>query len=85
MFTISELKLGLSEDLVIGKTSEVGYGTAVRLDQAQFHPSIDLSDFEHKRAMTIHPSEGEVSIRTIIFFLLPMSFALGKIRKIVII
>ncbi|XP_071799848.1 AP-4 complex subunit mu-1-like [Asterias amurensis] len=57
-----ELKLGLSEDLVIGKTSEVGYGTAVRLDQAQFHPSIDLSDFEHKRAMTIHPSEGECTI-----------------------
>ncbi|XP_038074407.1 AP-4 complex subunit mu-1-like [Patiria miniata] len=57
-----ELKLGLSEDLVIGKTSEIGYGTAVRLDQAQFHPSVDLADFEHKRALTIHPSEGECTI-----------------------
>ncbi|XP_022085980.1 AP-4 complex subunit mu-1-like [Acanthaster planci] len=57
-----ELKLGLSEDLVLGKTSEIGYGTAVRLDQAQFHPSVDLADFEHKRALTIHPSEGECTI-----------------------
>ena len=59
-----ELKLGLSEDLVLGKTSEIGYGTAVRLDYAQFHPSVDLADFEHKRALTIHPSEGEVIGKT---------------------
>ncbi|XP_072031792.1 AP-4 complex subunit mu-1-like [Amphiura filiformis] len=56
-----ELQIGLSDDLVIGKTSQVGYGSSVRLDHANFHPSVNLTEFDQKRTVIIHPSEGQVT------------------------
>ncbi|XP_071962525.1 AP-4 complex subunit mu-1-like isoform X2 [Antedon mediterranea] len=57
-----EMKLGLSSDLVIGKTSRVGYGYGVRLDAVQFHPSVVFDDFESQRILILHPSEGEMTV-----------------------
>ncbi|XP_033121012.1 AP-4 complex subunit mu-1-like isoform X2 [Anneissia japonica] len=57
-----EMKLGLPGDLVIGKTSHVGYGCGVRLDAIQFHPSVVLEEFETQRALKLHLSEGEMTV-----------------------
>ena len=61
-FPLLELQIGLCDDLIIGKTSQVGYGSSVRLDHANFHPSVDLSEFDQKRTVIIHPAEGQVGM-----------------------
>ena len=52
-----QLRLALNEDLQIGKNGS-NFGSVV-LDDANFHPCADLSDFENSRMLLISPPEGE--------------------------
>ena len=52
-----QLRLALNEDLAIGKSS-TNYGSVV-LDDANFHPCADLTEFENSRMLLISPPEGE--------------------------
>ncbi|KAJ8044428.1 AP-4 complex subunit mu-1 [Holothuria leucospilota] len=57
-----ELKIGLSNNLVIGKLSQVGYGAHLRVDKAQFHPAINQDHFNQGKTLVIHPPEGEFTL-----------------------
>ena len=52
-----QLRLALNEDLQIGKGKD-NYGSVV-LDDANFHPCADLSEFDSTRMLLISPPEGE--------------------------
>ena len=54
-----QLRLALNPDLVIGKGNGGNYGTGVALDDANFHESANLDEFEETRTMVISPPEGE--------------------------
>eukprot|EP01009_Symbiontida_sp_KSa7_P000136 NODE_102_length_1455_cov_557.566856_g80_i0.p1 GENE.NODE_102_length_1455_cov_557.566856_g80_i0~~NODE_102_length_1455_cov_557.566856_g80_i0.p1 ORF type:complete len:376 (-),score=60.07 NODE_102_length_1455_cov_557.566856_g80_i0:216-1343(-) len=57
-----ELRLGLNEDLVVGKTdSRRGYSTVV-LDDCNFHETVDYRDFEVDRTLTFRPPDGEFTV-----------------------
>eukprot|EP00163_Fabomonas_tropica_P016350 TRINITY_DN29362_c0_g1_i1.p1 TRINITY_DN29362_c0_g1~~TRINITY_DN29362_c0_g1_i1.p1 ORF type:complete len:440 (-),score=124.90 TRINITY_DN29362_c0_g1_i1:127-1446(-) len=58
-----ELRMGLNEDLVVGKRGTLGYG-AVALDDCNFHECVRLDEFEHDRALTFNPPDGEFSVMT---------------------
>ncbi len=55
-----ELKLALSEDLVVGKTAN-SYGRLV-LDDANFHECVDLTEFESGKVLSFIPPDGEFAV-----------------------
>ncbi|XP_077992214.1 AP-4 complex subunit mu-1-like [Glandiceps talaboti] len=57
-----KIKLGLNEEVSIGKSSHVGYGTQVRLDSINFHQSVNLEEFDNSKIITVHPPEGEFTV-----------------------
>ncbi|XP_071835106.1 AP-4 complex subunit mu-1-like isoform X1 [Apostichopus japonicus] len=57
-----ELKIGLSDNIVIGKLSQVGYGSQLRVDRAQFHPGVKLDQEHQTKTLSIHPPEGEFTL-----------------------
>ena len=57
-----EIKLGLNEDLVIGREERRhGYGTVV-LDDCNFHESTIMEQFEKDRSLSIMAPDGEVGM-----------------------
>eukprot|EP00058_Branchiostoma_floridae_P025175 XP_002610665.1 hypothetical protein BRAFLDRAFT_117900 [Branchiostoma floridae] len=56
---IPEIKMGLSEDLTVGKEDKRGYHSHAHVDECSFHESVDLSEFGQSRVLTIHPPQGE--------------------------
>ncbi|KAJ9454869.1 AP-4 complex subunit mu [Diplonema papillatum] len=52
-----ELRLGLNEDLTVGR-NERSYGGVV-LDSVNFHECINYSDFESERTLFFRPPDGE--------------------------
>ena len=55
-----EIRLGLNEDLIIGKQEKRhGYGSVV-LDDCNFHESANLDLFESDRTLSIAAPDGEV-------------------------
>lgn len=68
-YTITELVIGLSEDLMIGRGSPISSGPGVRLDHVQFHPAISLAEFEQQRVLRTQSQEGEVGLSIIKDFL----------------
>ena len=55
-----ELKLALSEDLVVGKSANT-YGNVV-MDDANFHECVDLSEFEEQKILSLFPPDGEFAV-----------------------
>jgi len=56
-----DLKLGLNEDLVIGRAnSSFNYGSTV-IDDINFHESCELSSFERDRIVSLPSPEGEIT------------------------
>ncbi|PIK58532.1 putative AP-4 complex subunit mu-1 [Apostichopus japonicus] len=53
---------GLSDNIVIGKLSQVGYGSQLRVDRAQFHPGVKLDQEHQTKTLSIHPPEGEFTL-----------------------
>lgn len=58
----SEMRIGLNEELSIGKSQLRGYGSAVRLDQCSFHQSVKLDEFNSNRILRLCPSHGEQTV-----------------------
>eukprot|EP01045_Picozoa_sp_COSAG04_P029044 COSAG04_NODE_4667_length_1958_cov_4.517258_2_plen_416_part_00 len=56
-----EIQLALNEDLIIGKSSQAGYGR-VALDDVNFHESCRMDTFERERVLLINPPDGEVTL-----------------------
>ena len=57
-----EIRMGLNEDLVIGRAERRhGYGTVV-LDDCNFHESANLENFEKERSLSIMAPGGEVCV-----------------------
>ena len=56
-----EIRLGLNEDLIIGREERRhGYG-AVVLDDCTFHENADMENFDRERILSITAPDGEVS------------------------
>lgn len=53
-----ELRLGLSEDLVVGRAGGNVYGATV-VDDITFHQACNLGDFERDRVIALQAPEGE--------------------------
>jgi AP-4 complex subunit mu-1 len=53
-----DLRLGLNEDLVIGRGGSAGYG-AVALEDVNFNDVCRLDHFESERVLEFTPPEGE--------------------------
>ncbi|XP_053702261.1 AP-4 complex subunit mu-1 isoform X3 [Synchiropus splendidus] len=58
----SEIRMGLNEELSIGKTQLRGYGAAVRVDECSFHQAVQLDEFESHRILRLSPSQGEQTV-----------------------
>ncbi|KPP75855.1 AP-4 complex subunit mu-1-like [Scleropages formosus] len=58
----SEMRIGLNEELSIGKSQLRGYGAAVRIDECSFHQAVRLDEFESYRILKICPSQGEQTV-----------------------
>ncbi len=60
--SLIEIRLGLNEDLIIGKDERRhGYG-AVVLDDCNFHESANMESFERDRTLSIPAPVGEVCV-----------------------
>ncbi|XP_066281512.1 AP-4 complex subunit mu-1-like isoform X1 [Branchiostoma lanceolatum] len=59
---VPEIKMGLSEDLTVGKEDKRGYHSHAHVDECSFHESVDLSEFGQSRVLTIHPPQGEFPV-----------------------
>ncbi|CAG8479223.1 11952_t:CDS:10 [Acaulospora morrowiae] len=57
-----EISLGLNSNIVLGRDSEItDERHGIIFDDYKFHDSVDSSDFEEHRRITIFPPEGEIS------------------------
>ncbi|KAM9788868.1 LOW QUALITY PROTEIN: AP-4 complex subunit mu-1 [Neosynchiropus ocellatus] len=61
-WVFSEIRMGLNEELSIGKTQLRGYGAAVRVDECSFHQAVQLDEFESHRILRLSPSQGEQTV-----------------------
>lgn len=57
--TCSEMRIGLNEELSIGKSQLKGYSSAVRVDECRFHQAVKLDEFDTFRILKVCPSQGE--------------------------
>ncbi|XP_076025330.1 AP-4 complex subunit mu-1 isoform X2 [Genypterus blacodes] len=62
MSSCSEMRIGLNEELSIGKSQLRGYGAAVRVDECSFHPAVRLEEFDSHRILRLCPSQGEQTV-----------------------
>lgn len=53
-----ELRLGLSEDLVVGRSGGNTYGATV-VDDITFHQACNLSDFDRDKVIALQAPDGE--------------------------
>lgn len=58
----SEMRIGLNEELNIGKSQLRGYGSAVRVDECSFHQVVKLDEFDTYRIIKLCPSQGEQAV-----------------------
>lgn len=52
-----ELKLVLSDDIIVGKTTT--YSSGIQIDDCNFHQSVNTRDFTSQRTLYITPPDGE--------------------------
>nr|XP_046266506.1 AP-4 complex subunit mu-1 isoform X2 [Scatophagus argus] len=62
MPSCSEMRIGLNEELSIGKSQLRGYGAAVRVDECSFHQAVRLDEFDSHRILRLCPSQGEQTV-----------------------
>ncbi|XP_004076707.1 AP-4 complex subunit mu-1 [Oryzias latipes] len=62
MPSCSEIRIGLNEELSIGKSQLRGYGAAVRVDRCSFHQGVRLDEFDSHRILRLCPSQGEQTV-----------------------
>ncbi|KAM9332298.1 AP-4 complex subunit mu-1 isoform 1-T1 [Pholidichthys leucotaenia] len=62
MPSCSEIRIGLNEELSIGKSQLRGYGSSVRVDECSFHQSVKLDEFDNHRILRLCPSQGEQTV-----------------------
>uniref|UniRef100_A0A8C1BGM4 AP-4 complex subunit mu-1 n=2 Tax=Cyprinidae TaxID=7953 RepID=A0A8C1BGM4_CYPCA len=60
--TCSEMRIGLNEELSIGKSQLKGYSSAVRVDECRFHQAVKLDEFDTFRILKVCPSQGEQTV-----------------------
>uniref|UniRef100_A0A673LDE6 Arrestin red cell-like n=1 Tax=Sinocyclocheilus rhinocerous TaxID=307959 RepID=A0A673LDE6_9TELE len=60
--TTSEMRIGLNEELSIGKSQLKGYSSAVRVDECRFHQAVKLDEFDTFRILKVCPSQGEQTV-----------------------
>ncbi|KAK7120450.1 hypothetical protein R3I94_020447 [Phoxinus phoxinus] len=60
--TCSEMRIGLNEELNIGKSQLKGYSSAVRVDECRFHQAVKLDEFDNFRILKVCPSQGEQTV-----------------------
>ncbi|XP_026114671.1 AP-4 complex subunit mu-1 [Carassius auratus] len=60
--TCSEMRIGLNEELSIGKSELKGYSSAVRVDECRFHQAVKLDEFDTFRILKVCPSQGEQTV-----------------------
>uniref|UniRef100_A0A671LQH4 AP-4 complex subunit mu-1-like n=1 Tax=Sinocyclocheilus anshuiensis TaxID=1608454 RepID=A0A671LQH4_9TELE len=60
--TSSEMRIGLNEELSIGKSQQKGYSSAVRVDECRFHQAVKLDEFDTFRILKVCPSQGEQTV-----------------------
>ncbi|XP_016360698.1 AP-4 complex subunit mu-1-like [Sinocyclocheilus anshuiensis] len=58
----SEMRIGLNEELSIGKSQLKGYSSAVRVDECRFHQAVKLDEFDTFRILKVCPSQGEQTV-----------------------
>ncbi|XP_056592617.1 AP-4 complex subunit mu-1-like [Triplophysa dalaica] len=58
----SEMRIGLNEELNIGKSQLKGYNTAVCVDECRFHQAVNLDEFDTFRILKVCPSQGEQTV-----------------------
>jgi AP-4 complex subunit mu-1 len=56
------LRLALNEDMAIGRTAHNSGMASVVLDDCNFHESVNLSEFEDFKLLTIRPPDGEFTV-----------------------
>jgi AP-4 complex subunit mu-1 len=54
-----DLKLGLNEDLQVGRGNSMSKFASVCLDSVNFHENVDYSKFETERMLSFRPPDGE--------------------------
>ncbi|XP_069738552.1 AP-4 complex subunit mu-1 [Phaenicophaeus curvirostris] len=57
-----EMRLGLTEELCVGRSELRGYGPPVRVDECWFHSSVQLEEFESSRVLRVTPPQGELTL-----------------------
>eukprot|EP00039_Didymoeca_costata_P001126 m.49951 g.49951 ORF g.49951 m.49951 type:complete len:448 (+) comp10641_c0_seq1:128-1471(+) len=57
---LPELRVGLNEDLVVGK--QPGMGSVICVDDCNFHECVNLGEFEHDRTLVLRPPDGEFTL-----------------------
>uniref|UniRef100_A0A146P531 AP-4 complex subunit mu-1 n=1 Tax=Fundulus heteroclitus TaxID=8078 RepID=A0A146P531_FUNHE len=62
MPSCSEVRMGLNEELSVGRSQLRGYGAAVRLHECSFHQAVQLDDFHSHRILRLCPSQGEQTV-----------------------
>ncbi|XP_073730316.1 AP-4 complex subunit mu-1 [Misgurnus anguillicaudatus] len=60
--TCAEMRIGLNEELNIGKSQLKGYSSAVRVDECRFHQAVKLDEFDTFRILKVCPSQGEQTV-----------------------
>ncbi|XP_057177089.1 AP-4 complex subunit mu-1 [Triplophysa rosa] len=58
----SEMRIGLNEELNIGKSQLKGYSSAVCVDECRFHQAVKLDEFDTFRILKVCPSQGEQTV-----------------------
>ncbi|CAL9684989.1 unnamed protein product [Knipowitschia caucasica] len=58
----TDMRIGLNEELSIGRSQIRGYGAAVRLDECSFHQNVKLEEFNSNRILRVCPSQGEQTL-----------------------
>uniref|UniRef100_A0A673LDG2 Arrestin red cell-like n=1 Tax=Sinocyclocheilus rhinocerous TaxID=307959 RepID=A0A673LDG2_9TELE len=56
------MRIGLNEELSIGKSQLKGYSSAVRVDECRFHQAVKLDEFDTFRILKVCPSQGEQTV-----------------------
>uniref|UniRef100_A0A671LQI7 AP-4 complex subunit mu-1-like n=1 Tax=Sinocyclocheilus anshuiensis TaxID=1608454 RepID=A0A671LQI7_9TELE len=56
------MRIGLNEELSIGKSQQKGYSSAVRVDECRFHQAVKLDEFDTFRILKVCPSQGEQTV-----------------------
>ena len=55
------LKIGFNEDLAVGRTPQNRYSSVI-LDSCNFHDTVNFTDFESQRYLTLQPPDGEFAL-----------------------